>query len=151
MRMDILGLGRVPPGPARTLAEDYAVRATRAGRALGLGPLAVREIDVRAGREAAALAAAAQGSRLVALDQSGKGLSSEALAAQLARLRDEGFARLAFAVGGADGLPRETLVAAADCWSLGPQTWPHALARAMLAEQIYRACAILAGAPYHRG
>ena len=51
---------------------------------------------------------------------------------------------------GADGLDRSLVSGAAQALSFGPQTWPHALARAMLAEQIYRAATILAGKPYHR-
>ena len=62
----------------------------------------------------------------------------------------EGERRLAFAVGGADGLDQKILAAAKERIAFGPQTWPHALARAMLAEQIYRAATILAGSPYHR-
>jgi len=65
-------------------------------------------------------------------------------------LRDGGVRRLAFAIGGADGLSPEVLGAAQARLAFGPQTWPHALARVMLAEQVYRAAAILAGTPYHR-
>jgi 23S rRNA (pseudouridine1915-N3)-methyltransferase len=57
---------------------------------------------------------------------------------------------LAFAIGGADGLDATVLDAAAERIAFGPQTWPHALVRAMLAEQVYRAVTILAGSPYHR-
>ncbi len=58
--------------------------------------------------------------------------------------------RLVFAVGGADGLDAAILGRADETLAFGPQTWPHALARAMLAEQVYRAVTILAGSPYHR-
>ena len=58
--------------------------------------------------------------------------------------------RLAFAVGGADGLDPAVTAAARETLAFGPQTWPHALVRVMLAEQVYRAVSILAGAPYHR-
>ena len=58
--------------------------------------------------------------------------------------------RLALVVGGADGLSPAVLSAAQETLAFGPQTWPHALARAMLAEQVYRAVSILAGSPYHR-
>ena len=57
---------------------------------------------------------------------------------------------LAFAIGGADGLDASVRAAAAETLSFGVQTWPHALARVMLAEQVYRAATILGGAPYHR-
>jgi len=59
--------------------------------------------------------------------------------------------RLALVIGGADGLSPELLKSANERLAFGPQTWPHALARAMLAEQVYRAVSILAGHPYHRG
>jgi 23S rRNA (pseudouridine1915-N3)-methyltransferase len=58
--------------------------------------------------------------------------------------------RLVFAVGGADGLSEPVLSAARDRLAFGPQTWPHALVRVMLAEQLYRAVTILGGSPYHR-
>jgi 23S rRNA (pseudouridine1915-N3)-methyltransferase len=55
-----------------------------------------------------------------------------------------------FLIGGADGLDPSILSSANETMAFGPQTWPHALARAMLAEQIYRAVTILSGSPYHR-
>jgi 23S rRNA (pseudouridine1915-N3)-methyltransferase len=77
-------------------------------------------------------------------------MTSRDFAARLAALRDDGVRHLAFAVGGADGLDPAVTGAAIQTLSFGPQTWPHALARVMLAEQIYRAATILAGGPYHR-
>jgi 23S rRNA (pseudouridine1915-N3)-methyltransferase len=58
--------------------------------------------------------------------------------------------RLVFLIGGADGLDPELVAQAQGALAFGPQTWPHALARAMLTEQIWRAVSILAGSPYHR-
>ena len=75
---------------------------------------------------------------------------SRAFADHVAMLRDRGDRRLVFAIGGADGLDDSVRAAAASTLAFGPQTWPHALARAMLAEQLYRAVTILAGSPYHR-
>ena len=68
----------------------------------------------------------------------------------VAALRDQGERRLVFVIGGSDGLDESVRRAARSTLAFGPQTWPHALARAMLAEQIYRAVTILAGSPYHR-
>ncbi len=86
---------------------------------------------------------------VVCLDGEGEALSSEALAASLGRW--EAAARpLAFLVGGAEGLDGSLLRTAEARLSLGPQTWPHMLARVMLAEQLYRGRSILAGHPYHR-
>jgi 23S rRNA (pseudouridine1915-N3)-methyltransferase len=87
---------------------------------------------------------------LIACDERGPALASRAFAQRLERLRDEGVRRLTFAIGGADGLDGRLLARASERLAFGPQTWPHALARAMLAEQIYRAVTILSGAPYHR-
>jgi 23S rRNA (pseudouridine1915-N3)-methyltransferase len=77
-------------------------------------------------------------------------LGSRDFAARLARLRDDGVREITFIVGGADGLDPALVGEAKLTLSFGAQTWPHALARAMLAEQIYRAVTILAGSPYHR-
>ena len=87
---------------------------------------------------------------LVALDRRGKVLDSEAFARRLARWRDDRCADVAFLIGGADGHGEPLLKKAALVLSFGAMTWPHLLARAMLAEQIYRAQQLLAGHPYHR-
>lgn len=90
------------------------------------------------------------GSRTVVLDERGKALSSQDFAARLGRWRDEGVRETRFLLGPADGHRPETRDAADLCLALGPATWPHLLARAMLAEQLYRGWSILAGHPYHR-
>jgi 23S rRNA (pseudouridine1915-N3)-methyltransferase len=77
-------------------------------------------------------------------------LSSPALAERLARWRDAGRAEAVFAIGGADGTDPGLRADADLLLSFGPMVWPHMLVRAMLAEQLYRAATILAGAPYHR-
>ncbi|MEO6379638.1 MAG: 23S rRNA (pseudouridine(1915)-N(3))-methyltransferase RlmH, partial [Caulobacteraceae bacterium] len=69
---------------------------------------------------------------------------------RIAGWRDGGERRLVFVIGGADGLSEAVLGVARDRLAFGPQTWPHALARLMLAEQVYRAVTILGGSPYHR-
>ena len=89
-------------------------------------------------------------SRTIALDERGKPLSSQAFAAQLNRWREAGTRETRFLLGPADGHIAETCAAADFIMSFGPATWPHLLARAMLAEQLYRACSILSGHPYHR-
>lgn len=87
---------------------------------------------------------------LVLLDQRGTQFTSEALAAWLRGLRDEGQQRVVFAVGPADGWSHEDRKRAALLLSLGPMTLPHELARVVVSEQLYRAFTILAGHPYHR-
>ncbi len=88
--------------------------------------------------------------REVLLDERGRQLSSEEFAALLGRWRDEGVREARFLIGAADG-HGETARAGADLLiAFGAMTWPHMLARAMLAEQLWRATSILAGHPYHR-
>ena len=153
MKLTILAIGKPGRGPEAQLADDYARRASLAGRALGLGPLDLVDLEPRKpgkASEADLLLAAAEGAHLIACDERGKTYASRAFADHLANLRDQGERRLVFAIGGADGLDRRVLDAAGSTLAFGPQTWPHALARAMLAEQLYRAVTILAGSPYHR-
>ncbi|MGA0546753.1 23S rRNA (pseudouridine(1915)-N(3))-methyltransferase RlmH [Brevundimonas sp. VNH65] len=153
MKLTILAIGKPGRGPEAQLADDYARRASLAGRALGLGPLDLIDLEPRKpgkAPEADLLLAAAEGAHLIACDERGRTYASRAFADHLATLRDQGERRLVFAIGGADGLDRRVLDAAGSTLAFGPQTWPHALARAMLAEQLYRAVTILAGSPYHR-
>ncbi len=87
---------------------------------------------------------------VVALDERGKALSSRELAKRIGGWRDEGRGCIAFLIGGADGLDNTVRARADLTLSFGRLTWPHLLARGMLAEQIYRAQQIIAGHPYHR-
>ena len=96
------------------------------------------------------LSAVPDGARIVVLDGIGKGLSSRVLAETLGRWRDDGVRSAAFLIGGAAGHGQTTLQRADLKLSLGPQTWPHMMVRAMLAEQLYRTQTILSGHPYHR-
>jgi 23S rRNA (pseudouridine1915-N3)-methyltransferase len=87
----------------------------------------------------------------VLLDSAGAGLSSRQFATRIGALRDQGRQHLLFAIGPADGWVAATPARADLLLSLGPMTLPHALARILLAEQVYRALTILAGHPYHSG
>ncbi len=153
MKLSIAAIGRAGRGPEADLANDYALRASRTGRAIGLGPCELIDVEPRKtgpGPEGVALLAATAGARLIACDERGKTFSSRAFADLIRGLRDGGERHLAFVIGGADGLDETVRDAASLTLAFGPQTWPHALARAMLAEQIYRATTLLAGTPYHR-
>ncbi len=153
MRLEIVAIGRPGRGPEAALADDYARRATLAGKALGLGPLVLTYLEPKKPGKAPEddlILAAAAGAHLVACDERGRTFASRAFADHLAVLRDRGERRLVFAIGGADGLDPRVREAANETLAFGPQTWPHALARAMLAEQLYRGVTILAGSPYHR-
>jgi 23S rRNA (pseudouridine1915-N3)-methyltransferase len=88
--------------------------------------------------------------RRIALDEHGKMLTSKAFAAQLGAWRDQGAGSVVFFIGGHHGLAEEVRKRCDLTLAFGAMTWPHLLARLMLAEQLYRASAILSGHPYHR-
>jgi 23S rRNA (pseudouridine1915-N3)-methyltransferase len=154
MRIEIVAVHRLGRSVEAELARDYAQRATVQGRSLALGPVEITEVESRkpgkAAEGEAILAAVGDGARLVICDERGQTFSSRAFAERLMKLRDGGERRVVFVIGGADGLSDQVKAAAADKIAFGPQTWPHALARVMLAEQIYRGVSIIAGTPYHR-
>lgn len=90
------------------------------------------------------------GTRRVVLDETGEVLGSVAFAARLERWRDDGVREARFLIGAADGFDAKERGEADLLLSFGRATWPHLLARAMLAEQLFRATSILANHPYHR-
>jgi 23S rRNA (pseudouridine1915-N3)-methyltransferase len=153
MRATILAVGRMRGDP---LAEAFAAYETRLARCFA----SFRVIEVeeprkgssaeRKSREAALLQQAMpRGAVTIALDERGRALTSAELAAQLAKWRASG-RDLAFIIGGADGLDESLRRDADHLLSLGALTWPHRMIRVMLAEQLFRADAILRGHPYHR-
>lgn len=155
MKLSILAVGRLRGGPEKALTDDYLLRLDAAGRPMALGPSRVVEVEDkrRRGREAEAellLAHIPPAAAVIALDERGKTLSSPDFASLLARFRDEGRPETCLLIGGADGHGPAALERADVALSLGKMVWPHMLVRAMLAEQLYRAVSILAGAPYHR-
>jgi 23S rRNA (pseudouridine1915-N3)-methyltransferase len=89
--------------------------------------------------------------KLILLDTRGQTMASEQFAAWVGRERDLGIQHLHFAIGPANGWSKESRGRADLLLSFGPMTFPHELARVMLAEQLYRAFTILAGHPYHGG
>jgi len=95
------------------------------------------------------LAAVPAGSRIVALEASGRALSSHGLAEQLKRQMMDG-RDLALLIGGPEGLAPACLAAAEDRWSLSGLTMAHPVVRVVLAEQLYRAWSIISNKPYHR-
>ena len=155
MKITVVAVGRLKSGPERMLVEDYLARAEVGGRRLGLGPFRLVEIDERKARDAAAQSARLievipPGASALALDERGEALPSVAFARLLGRLRDEGRSEAVFLIGGAEGHTEALRERADRVLSFGPMTWPHLLARVMLAEQLYRATTILGGLPYHR-
>jgi 23S rRNA (pseudouridine1915-N3)-methyltransferase len=87
----------------------------------------------------------------VLLDSRGRQMSSESFAEWLGKHRDHGAQRIVFVIGPADGWSGEAQKRATLLLSLGPMTLAHAVARVVLAEQLYRAFTILTGHPYHSG
>jgi 23S rRNA (pseudouridine1915-N3)-methyltransferase len=159
MRLIIAAVGKLKDGAERDLVARYRERFEALGRKLGLAPVVWHEIsesraqDVARRREeeaAALLKLARDADYLIALDERGRSLTSDAFAKALAKVRDGGSKTAAIVVGGPDGLADAVRKAAALQLSLGAMTLPHGLARVVLAEQLYRAATILAGHPYHR-
>ena len=152
--MVIAAVGRLRQGPEARLIDDYLDRHAKAGRALGLPPVTLTEVEDKRGGGMAAEAplierAIPAGAFVVMMDERGDQPTSPEFAARIGGLRDQG-RDICLVIGGADGLD-PSLRARAD-WqiSLGRMVWPHMLVRVMLAEQLYRAASILAGLPYHR-
>jgi 23S rRNA (pseudouridine1915-N3)-methyltransferase len=159
MKIGIVAVGRLKAGPERDLASRYAERFAQSGKALSLtGPAVIevaesasRSVIERKNQEAGAiLSAVDHDTVLVALDERGGTLGSEAFAARIARWRDDGRKSLTFVIGGADGLGEAVQARAQETFSFGAMTMPHQLVRILLLEQIYRAATILSGHPYHR-
>ncbi len=153
MQIVIAAVGRLGRIAEQALAQAYVERATANGRSLGLSPVEILEVEAKKpgkAAEAEALVPAMADGHIIACDEHGTALGSRELAQRLAALRDQGQRRCVFVIGGPDGLDASVIRHARERMAFGPQTWPHALARLMLAEQIYRATTILAGQPYHR-
>jgi len=158
MQFIIAAVGRLKDDAEAVLVERYLKRIGN-GRSGGLGPLKIVELAEsrrasaaeRKADEAERLLKAVSGADItVALDETGRSLASEAFAKWIGAQRDGGARGIAFLIGGADGHGAEVKAQARLQLSLGAMTLPHGLARAVLAEQLYRATTILAGHPYHR-
>jgi 23S rRNA (pseudouridine1915-N3)-methyltransferase len=124
----------------RAVIEDYAKRI---GRSCSIEITEVRDADA-----AIKKLDADRATTVVLLDAAGKSLDSNALAKWLAELRDRGTRELIFLCGDADGFPEALRQRTHQKLSLSAMTFSHELARVMLAEQLYRAFAILSGSPY---
>ena len=138
MLLHIIARGKIGRSPEAELVDRYLKRIA--------WPVKLTELPDTGGR----LPEAAQGSLSVVLDERGEALSSTAFADRLEAWRDSGKREARFLIGGADGHDAATRGSADLLLSFGPATWPHLVVRAMLAEQLYRATAILANHPYHR-
>ena len=133
-------LGKTRRAEMRVVIDDYIKRISRQS------PVEVTE--VRDGEAAIKKLDTDRAATVVLLDAAGKNLDSNVFARWLGELRDRGTRELIFVCGDADGFPAALRERVSQKVSLSPMTYSHELARAMLAEQLYRAFAILSGSPY---
>ncbi|MDE0350036.1 MAG: 23S rRNA (pseudouridine(1915)-N(3))-methyltransferase RlmH [Gammaproteobacteria bacterium] len=154
MKVRVLAVGTRQPRWVNDGFSEYVRRLPRGtGLALEAVAPAPGAVGGRRGREAEAtrlLRRIGVRERVVVLDSKGQALSTERFAAKLGEWRMDG-RDVTLVIGGASGLGDAVLARADFTWSLSPLTFPHGLARVMVAEQFYRASTILAGHPYHRG
>lgn len=138
MLLHIVARGRIGRSPEAELVERYLKRIS--------WPTKVSELPESGGRPPPP----AENSVTILLDEKGEQLGSVEFAQRLDRWRDGGKREARFLIGGADGFGDEERGRADLLLAFGKATWPHLMARAMLAEQLWRATSILANHPYHR-
>jgi 23S rRNA (pseudouridine1915-N3)-methyltransferase len=136
--LHIIARGKIGRSPEADLVERYLKRIS--------WPVRVSELPERGGTVPEPAANAVT----IVLDERGEALASTAFAKKLENWRDTGRREARFMIGAADGHDEAARDGADLLLSFGPATWPHMLARAMLAEQLFRATSILANHPYHR-
>jgi 23S rRNA (pseudouridine1915-N3)-methyltransferase len=136
--LHIVARGKIGRGPEAELVERYLKRIA--------WPVKTTELPESGGRPPPP----AEGAVTILLDETGEQLPSLELARRLERWRDGGKREARFLIGGADGFGDAERAKAELLLAFGKATWPHLLARAMLAEQLFRATSILANHPYHR-
>jgi 23S rRNA (pseudouridine1915-N3)-methyltransferase len=138
MLLHIVARGRIGRSPEAELVDRYLKRVSF--------PTRVTELPDTGGK----MPVVEPHTRIVMLDETGDTPGSVAFAEKLGKWRDDGVREIRFVIGAADGFSAEERKAADWLVSFGRLTWPHMLARAMLAEQLWRATSILANHPYHR-
>ncbi|OJY71259.1 MAG: 23S rRNA (pseudouridine(1915)-N(3))-methyltransferase RlmH [Sphingobium sp. 66-54] len=139
MLLHIVARGRIGRSPEAELVERYLKRVT--------WPTKITELPDKGSARLPPLPAPAV---TVMLDETGTQMPSMAFAEKLGRWRDDGMRECRFLIGAADGFSDDERTAASLRIAFGAMTWPHMMARAMLAEQLWRATSILANHPYHR-
>ena len=138
MLLHIIARGKIGRSAEGELVERYLKRIA--------WPTKLTELPESGGR----IPPPADSSVTILLDEKGEQLPSLAFARKLEAWRDRGRREARFLIGGADGFGDEERAGADLLLAFGKATWPHLLARAMLAEQLFRATSILANHPYHR-
>jgi 23S rRNA (pseudouridine1915-N3)-methyltransferase len=139
MRLHIIARGKIGRSPESELVDRYIKRIS--------WPVKITEIPDTGGVVPPATDTPA---RTIMLDEKGDGLTSMEFAKLLERFRDDGVREVRFLIGAADGFDDAERARADKLIAFGKATWPHMMARAMLAEQLFRATSILANHPYHR-
>jgi 23S rRNA (pseudouridine1915-N3)-methyltransferase len=140
VKIRLLMLGKTRRAEMRMVIDDYVKRVSR--------HLPTEVTEVRDGDAAIKKLDADRAATVVLLDAGGKNLDSNSFAKWLGELRDRGTRELIFVCGDADGFPAALRERVPQKISLSSLTYSHELARAMLAEQLYRAFSILSGSPY---
>lgn len=138
MQLHIIARGKIGRGPEAELVDRYLKRIA--------WPVKVTELPESGGK----IPPPSESGITILLDGKGEQLGSLPFARRLERWRDEGVREARFLIGGADGFGEAERAEADLLLAFGSATWPHLLARAMLAEQLFRATSILANHPYHR-
>ena len=138
MLLHIIARGKIGRGPEAELVDRYLKRIA--------WPTRISELPDSGGR----VPPPADNSVTILLDEKGEQLGSVDFARRLERWRDQGKREARFLIGAADGFGDAERAGADLLLAFGKATWPHLLARAMLAEQLFRATSILANHPYHR-
>ncbi len=138
MRLHIVARGKIGRSPEAELVDRYLKRIQWDTK--------VSELPDKGGK----IPNRDGGTKIIAMDETGDNWTSKKFAEQLSSWRDNGIRETRFLIGAADGLSNEERASADHFFSFGKATWPHMMARAMLAEQLFRATSIIAGHPYHR-
>ncbi len=155
MKLTLITLAHRPPVWATEACEDLIKRFPREW---ALQVIELKPDNRSSGRSTEQILSAERdrilpaipkGARVVALDERGLDLTSQALAKKLGQWHDTGDS-LCLLIGSADGLHPDIKALASEQWRLSSLTLPHALAKVLIIEALYRAWSILAGHPYHR-
>ena len=138
MRLHILARGKIGRSPEQELVDRYVKRIK--------WDVKLSELPEQGGKTPKMDGE----TKIIAMDETGENWTSKKFASILSSWRDNGVREARFLIGSADGLAKDERDSADHLFSFGKATWPHMMARAMLAEQLFRATSIVAGHPYHR-
>ncbi len=138
MKLHIVARGKIGRSPEKELVDRYVKRIA--------WEVKLSELPEQGGKNPKQTGL----TKIIAMDETGENWTSKKFAEVLSNWRDNGVREARFIIGAADGLTAEERGSADHFFSFGKATWPHLMARAMLAEQLFRATSIIAGHPYHR-